>query len=109
MDPTNKIFVEQSKTFVQDLITMKMNIPTIGASGAVFGILLAFGMIFPNTLLYIYFLFPIKAKYFVIAYAALELYSGFSNNGDNVAHFAHLGGLVFGFILIKYWQKNAQL
>ena len=84
----------------------KVNVPTIGASGAVFGILLAFGMTFPNTLLYIYFFFPIKAKYFVIIYALIELYSGFSNNGDNVAHFAHLGGLVFGFVLIKLWQRN---
>jgi membrane associated rhomboid family serine protease len=105
-DPVNPIFIEQSKNFVQDLITMRMNIPTIGASGAVFGILLAFGMIFPNALLYIYFFFPIKAKYFVIIYALIELYSGFSNNQDNVAHFAHLGGLVFGFILIKLWQRN---
>ena len=104
--PLNPNYLQQSKDAVAELITMKMNIPTIGASGAVFGILLAFGMMFPNTLLYIYFFFPIKAKYFVIIYALIELYSGFSNNQDNVAHFAHLGGLVFGFILIKLWQRN---
>lgn len=81
--------------------------PVVGASGAVFGVLLAFGMLFPNTLLYIYFLFPIKAKYFVIIYGAIELYMGFANNpADNVAHFAHLGGMLFGFILIKLWQKD---
>ena len=80
--------------------------PVLGASGAVFGILLAFGKLFPNTLLYLYFAIPVKAKYFVIGYGALELYSGISNPNDGVAHFAHLGGMLFGFILLKYWQKN---
>ncbi len=84
-----------------------VNSVTIGASGAVFGILLAFGMLFPNTMLYIYFAIPIKAKWFVILYGAAELYSGIANSsGDNVAHFAHLGGMLFGFILIKFWKKN---
>ena len=88
-------------------LNLLINTPTVGASGAVFGILLAFGMLFPNTLLYIYFAIPIKAKYFVMVYGALELYSGLSNNpADNVAHFAHLGGMLFGFLLLKYWQKN---
>jgi len=64
-------------------------------------------MLFPNSLIYIYFAIPVKAKWLVIGYGALELYSGFANNpGDNVAHFAHLGGMLFGFILIKYWKKN---
>jgi len=87
-----------------------LNAPlVVGASGAVFGILLAFGMLFPNTLLYVYFAIPIKAKYFVIIYGALELYLGISNNpGDNVAHFAHLGGMIFGFILIKIWRKSTK-
>ena len=88
-------------------INLLYNIPTIGASGSVFGILLAFGMLFPNSLIYIYFMIPVKAKWLVLGYGALELYSGFANNpGDNVAHFAHLGGMLFGFILIKYWKKN---
>jgi len=88
-------------------LTQLVTTPTVGASGAVFGILLAFGMLFPNTLLYIYFAIPIKAKYFVMIYGALELYTGLSNNpADNVAHFAHLGGMLFGYILLKYWQKN---
>ena len=83
--------------------------PTVGASGAVFGVLLAFGMLFPNTLIYIYFALPIKAKYFVMIYGAIELWSGIQNNpNDNVAHFAHLGGMIFGFFLIKYWRKNSQ-
>jgi membrane associated rhomboid family serine protease len=88
-------------------LTQLVTTPTVGASGAVFGILLAFGMLFPNTLLYIYFAIPVKAKYFVMIFGALELYSGLSNNpADNVAHFAHLGGMIFGFLLLKYWQKN---
>ena len=81
--------------------------PTVGASGAVYGILIAFGMLFPNTLLYIYFLLPIKAKYLVIILIAIELYLGFVNNPtDNVAHFAHLGGALFGFFLVKYWGRD---
>lgn len=81
---------------------------TVGASGAVYAILLAFGMLFPNQQLFIFPLpVPIKAKYFVIGYAVLELYLGLSNRaGDNVAHFAHLGGMIFGFILITYWRKK---
>lgn len=85
-----------------------LNEPTVvGASGAIFGLLLAFGMSFPNSMIYMYFLFPIKAKWFVIIYGALELYSGIqSNPGDNVAHYAHLGGMLFGFVLIKIWSKK---
>lgn len=84
-----------------------INTPTVGASGSVFGLLLAFGMMFPNAQIYLYFLFPIKAKYFVMMYGAFELYSGIQNSpGDNVAHFAHLGGMLFGYILLKYWQKH---
>ena len=80
----------------------------VGASGAVYGILLAFGMLFPNQPMFIFPLpFPIKAKYFVIGYAVIELYSGLANSGaDNVAHFAHLGGMIFGFILIMYWRRK---
>jgi len=81
---------------------------TIGASGAIFGILLAFGMIFPNTpLMIIPFPFPIKAKYLVIGYGLIELWMGFANqSGDDVAHFAHLGGMLFGIVLILYWKKK---
>jgi len=80
--------------------------PVLGASGALFGILLGFGMLFPNTLLYLYFAIPVKAKYFVIGYGVLELFLSIMNANDGVAHFAHLGGMLFGFILLKYWQKN---
>lgn len=80
---------------------------TVGASGAVFGILFAFGYLFPNTLLYLYFLVPIKAKYVVGAYALFELYAGIRNSaGDNIAHFAHLGGMVVAFIILKIWSRN---
>lgn len=78
--------------------------PTVGASGGVFGILLAFGMMFPNQPIYIYFLFPVKAKWLVIGYGALELYSGIVGTQSGVAHFAHLGGMLFGFLLIQYWR-----
>ncbi len=78
----------------------------VGASGAVFGLLLGFGMLFPNTIIYLNLFFPVKAKYFVMIYGAIELFSGISAN-DNIAHFAHLGGMIFGFILIKYWKKNS--
>ena len=82
--------------------------PTVGASGAVYGILLAFGMMFPNERIYLYFLMPIKAKWFVIGYAAIELFEGFFR-ADNVAHFAHLGGMLFGLILILVWKKKGKM
>jgi membrane associated rhomboid family serine protease len=85
----------------------KVNTPTVGASGAVFGCLAAFGYLFPNSLLYIYGLFPVKAKWFVIFYAAMELWLGVRNSaGDNVAHWAHLGGALVGFILVYVWNKT---
>ncbi|MGE0561492.1 MAG: rhomboid family intramembrane serine protease [Flavobacteriales bacterium] len=101
----------------QDLVTddnflkfiFLINSNTVGASGSVFGVLLAFGMLFPNTELMLLFPpIPIKAKWFVIGYGAIELYSGVADRADdNVAHFAHLGGMLFGFFLIKYWQKKS--
>jgi membrane associated rhomboid family serine protease len=79
----------------------------VGASGAVFGILLAFGMMFPNQIIYLYFAIPIKAKYFVIIFGAFELFEGVMNRpGNNIAHFAHLGGMLFGYLLIIYWRKK---
>ena len=80
---------------------------TVGASGAIYGILLAFGMIFPNERIFIFPLpVPIKAKYFVIGYAAIELVSAIATTGDGVAHVAHLGGMVFGYFMIRYWRKQ---
>lgn len=80
---------------------------TIGASGAVFGILLAFGMLFPNVPLYLMFIpIPIKAKWFVLGYGLIELFLGVSATSDGIAHFAHLGGMLFGLLLILYWRKK---
>jgi membrane associated rhomboid family serine protease len=81
---------------------------TIGASGSVFGLLLAFGMLFPNVPLYLMFIpVPIKAKYMVIGYGVLEFFFGVANRAsDNVAHFAHLGGMLFGILLILYWRRR---
>jgi membrane associated rhomboid family serine protease len=80
--------------------------PTVGASGAVFGLLLGFGMTFPEQRIYLYFLMPIKAKYFVAIYGLFELFAGFANQGSNIAHFAHIGGMVFGYLLLRYWKRN---
>jgi len=86
---------------------MRLNSPTVGASGAVFGCLAAFGYLFPNSLIYLYFFIPMKAKWFVIIYAAIELWLGVRNSaGDNVAHWAHLGGALVGFLLVLYWNKR---
>lgn len=87
---------------------------TVGASGAIFGLLLAFAMLLPNQPIFFMFIpVPIKAKYFVIIYALIELWGGVAaSSGDNVAHFAHLGGMIFGFFLLRYWQnkyKNQQM
>ena len=102
--------LRQDKNYAHQLmgnLNLLLNTGTVGASGSVFGLLLAFGMMFPNTLIYLYFLFPMKAKWFVIGYGAIELWLGIANrSGDNVAHFAHLGGMLFGIILILLWRKN---
>jgi membrane associated rhomboid family serine protease len=90
-----------------EMMQMQMSIPTVGASGAVYGILLAFGMIFPNAQLMLLFPpIPIKAKWLVIIYGGIELSLGVTQSGSNIAHFAHLGGMIFGFILIKLWKRN---
>ena len=106
-NPSDSTMILQAKILAQKLTSMEANIPVVGASGAVFGVLLAFGMLFPNTYLYLMFPpIPIKAKYFVIFYGAFELYAGVSGTQEGVAHFAHLGGMLFGFIMIKYWNKT---
>jgi len=80
---------------------------TIGASGAVYAVILAFGMTFPNERLFIIpFPFPIKAKWFVLGYVAIEFFSALGSSGDGVAHTAHLGGMLFGFLMIRYWNRH---
>lgn len=84
------------------------NVPVLGASGAIFGLAVALAMLYPNVELYIMFIpVPVKAKYAVTGYILIELFSGVGQfSGDNVAHFAHLGGALFGFIMIKYWRMQ---
>ena len=79
---------------------------SVGASGAVYALLLAFGMMFPNEYIYLYFLVPIKTKWFIIGMIALELFEGVFRSYDGVAHFAHLGGMLIGFLLVLYWRKH---
>lgn len=83
---------------------------TVGASGAIFGILLGFAFLFPNQPMYLFFVpIPIKAKYMVIGYGIIEFFAGVTHTMNNVAHFAHLGGMIFGLILLFYWKKNGTL
>jgi len=107
-DPGNSAYAREAVSFADQFINQSMNIATVGASGAVYGVLLAFGVLFPNMPLMLIFLpfFPIKAKYMVIGMAVLELVYGLSMPGSNIAHFAHLGGMLFGYILIRIWRKT---
>lgn len=79
---------------------------SVGASGAVYALLLAFGMLFPNEYIYLYFLVPIKTKWFIIGMVVVELFEGLFRSYDGVAHFAHLGGMLIGLLLILYWRKH---
>lgn len=84
--------------------------PTVGASGAIYGVLLGYGMLYPNSILQL--IFPpvaLKAKWFVVIFAAIELLTGLLNTSDGIAHFAHLGGMLFGLILILIWKKDNRL
>ena len=107
-NPDNPEYIEATRDMVSQVYTMVYNSPLVGASGAIFAILMAFGLLFPNLELMLLFLpVPIKAKYFVLFYGAYELYAGFNRTpGDNVAHFAHLGGMLFAYILVRMWQRN---
>ena len=97
-----------SIAYANDLLKVKSDVPMVGASGAVFGILLAFAMLFPNMeLMLLFFPIPIKAKYVVLVYGIYELWSEINRMpGDNVAHFAHLGGMLIGYLILKYWKKK---
>jgi membrane associated rhomboid family serine protease len=107
-NPDSQYYIQQGTQLFQKVLSESIDVPTVGASGAVFGLLLAFGMLFPNTELMLLFPpIPIRAKYFVALYGLGELYFAVQNSvGDNVAHVAHLGGMLFGFVLIKYWNKS---
>jgi membrane associated rhomboid family serine protease len=110
MTPVVEVFhqlpIERQQEFL-DSSQYRVNEPTVGASGAIFGCLAAFGYLFPNSLIYLYFFVPIKAKWMVLGYAAVELFSGIRNSaGDNVAHWAHLGGALVGIIIVMIWNKT---
>jgi membrane associated rhomboid family serine protease len=115
ISPENmKIFLDKGTPFFDNgdyqhikSLYILLNTPTVGASGAIFGVLLAFGVLFPNTQLMLLIPpIPIRAKYFVMFYGALELFLAVTQPGSNIAHAAHLGGMLFGYILIRYWRKT---
>jgi len=103
-------YFKQGKVFSDfdmQKLQLLLNTPTVGASGAIFGVLLAFGVLFPNTQLMLLIPpIPIRAKYFVMIYGAIELYLAVTAPGSNIAHSAHLGGMLFGYLLIRYWRKT---
>jgi len=106
-NPLNSPMRNNAYEVVQRSYLASINQATLGASGAVFGCLAAFGYLFPNTYIYIYFFLPLKAKWFVLIYAGFELVMALQNSaGDNVAHFAHLGGAIFGLALVYFWNKQ---
>ena len=109
-NPNNEALQEQTTLVVRNMYERKINIPMVGASGAIYGILMAFGLLFPNTELMLLFPpIPIKAKYLVLILGGMAIYSGFKDNpGDNTAHFAHLGGMIVSYIVLKYWQRNSK-
>lgn len=95
--------------FVSAVTMFKNTFVTIGASGAVYGLLLGYAFVFPNQPLYLFFIpYPIKAKYMMIGYGLIEFFLGFNAN-DSVAHFAHLGGMLFGIFILLYWRKKGTL
>ena len=96
--------VTSTQVYTVDEFINKMTL--VGASGAVYGLLLAFGMLFPNALIFLYFLIPIKAKWFVIIYGGLEVLYCIFASSDGIAHIAHLGGMLFGLLLILYWKRK---
>ena len=105
--------LREGKNFVNPQLAhlnVVLNSTTVGASGAIYAILLGFGMLFPEERMFVFPIpFPIKAKYLVMGYAVIELYLGVSGSADGVAHFAHLGGMLFGFILILFWRNKGKI
>ena len=106
--PNNSKNIQDSIAIANRIFTNQVDEPMVGASGAIFGVIMGFGLLFPNTQLFLLFPpIPVKAKYLVLFYGAFELYSGvYQSQADNVAHFAHIGGMLFAFILIKYWGSQ---
>lgn len=108
--PENVEYIRSAVYAAQNLLANNIDTVTVGASGAIFGILLAFGMMHPNDRIMLLIPpIPMKAKYFVMGYALIELYLGLSGSTSNIAHFAHLGGMIFGFFILKYWKRSGQI
>lgn len=105
-NPDSQQLRKDSKALVEDYKSLYRSIPTVGASGAVYGLLMAFGLLFPNIYVYLYLLIPIRAKYFVVILILLQLYLGFFYKSSNVANFAHLGGMLVGYVLLKLWDEK---
>ncbi|HXS37164.1 MAG TPA: rhomboid family intramembrane serine protease [Flavipsychrobacter sp.] len=104
-DPNCSDCINSSINNINDYYNEVVNSATVGASGAIMGVLFAFGYLFPNVLIYVWLLVPVKAKWAVAGFAVIELFAGVQNSaGDNVAHFAHLGGMLFAFILLRIWR-----
>lgn len=101
--------LQTDRGLAANLAQFKNSMVTIGASGAVYGLLLGYAFVFPNQPLYLFFIpVPIKAKYMMIGYGLIEFFLGFNAN-DTIAHFAHLGGMVFGIMILLYWKKKGML
>lgn len=107
-DPENPAYIEGGRKILTAYVATQVNTPMLGASGAIFGVLMAFGLLFPNTeLRMLFFPVPIKAKYLIGAYAFWEIYTGvYRAQADGVAHFAHIGGMLFAYIIIKVWGSQ---
>jgi membrane associated rhomboid family serine protease len=109
LDTNFLLTVRERSYLIDQKDTLLRNAVVVGASGSLMGLLGGFGMLFPNRYIYIYFLFPIKAKWLVILYGAFEIFSGIQNDpNDPVAHFAHIGGLLVGVLLVLLWRKDRQ-
>lgn len=108
--PNDPSYISSAVYAAKDLLSTSVDTVTVGASGAIFGILLAFGMMHPNDRIMLLIPpIPMKAKYFVMGYALIELYLGLSDSSSNIAHFAHLGGMLFGLFLLRYWKRRGQI
>lgn len=106
-EPNNSFALEQAISYISDVTYATISTPTLGASGAVFGVLAAFVYLFPNQYIYLYFLFPIKVKWMGLFYFGFEIYYALQNSaGDNVARWAHIGGGIVGFILVIFWNRT---
>lgn len=110
INPNDLAFIEKSKSIAHQLLLLKMDIPTVGASGVVYGLLMGFALLFPNAeLMMLFFPIPIKAKYFVGFYFLYELYASIhESSSDSIVHFTHLGGAVFAYIFVQFWQRKQE-